>query len=391
MAGEQTVETHGHIPMEHSPHHRSYEEGAAREDITFFPVPNYPEYRWAMADRPGQVHRLFGVRGGVLHREQRARWWDASSTCAAARCRGSASSRTTRRTDRRETSFPRMCQHCDYAPCEPVCPVYATYHNDEGLNVQVYNRCVGTRYCANNCPYKVAALQLVRLRATGPHPLNLMINPTCRCAARASWRSARSACSASARPATSPRTRSATIREGDVTPACAQACPGKAIVFGNLLDDELRGARVGARTRARRASSRNSAPARRLLPEEGGTAPWSMRRAASAAAAHPAAMARLKIERDVISAMQKPGLLYWGLVGLLRDRLRRVPARARGATRSTRASASAASMQPGRLGYLHRQLRLLGRYRALGDADLGGAVPVPLQVPQQLQPRRPRR
>jgi molybdopterin-containing oxidoreductase family iron-sulfur binding subunit len=96
-------------------------------------------------------------------------------TCADARWRDPSLSNT--EADGSAVDLvPAMCQHCDFAPCEPVCPVFATYHNDEGLNAQVYNRCVGTRYCSNNCPYKQRRFNWFSWEHR-QHPLDLMTNP----------------------------------------------------------------------------------------------------------------------------------------------------------------------------------------------------------------------
>jgi Fe-S-cluster-containing dehydrogenase component len=100
----------------------------------------------------------------------------------------------------RVTFLPMMCQQCDNAPCESVCPVYAPHHNKEGINNQIYNRCIGTRFCSQNCPYKVRRFNWYTWE--WPKPLNLQLNPDVTVRAKGSWKSAPSASSASRRPTT---------------------------------------------------------------------------------------------------------------------------------------------------------------------------------------------
>ncbi len=143
-----------------------------------------------------------------------------------------------------DTRFvPMMCQHCGNAPCEPVCPVYATYHSPDGLNIQVYNRCVGTRYCSNNCPYKVRYFNWFgygepeRKHYAWPEPMHWSLNPdvTVRgkgvmekctfCVQRI--REAEHRAKAEGRP----------VKADEFTTACGQACPSRAIIFGDAADE----------------------------------------------------------------------------------------------------------------------------------------------------------
>jgi molybdopterin-containing oxidoreductase family iron-sulfur binding subunit len=140
---------------------------------------------------------------------------------------------------------PMLCQHCDAAPCEPVCPVYAAYHTADGLNGQVYNRCVGTRYCGNNCPYKVRYFNwLAYGKKAFPEPLNLQLNPDVTVRARGVMEKC-TFCVQRIRAAQhQARLEDRTIGDGDVVTACAQACPSGAIVFGNMKDAESRVAKL---------------------------------------------------------------------------------------------------------------------------------------------------
>ncbi len=142
-----------------------------------------------------------------------------------------------------DTRFvPMMCQHCGNAPCEPVCPVYATYHSPDGLNVQVYNRCVGTRYCSNNCPYKVRYYNWFGYGEPGrrqyafPEPMHMQLNPD----VTVRGKGVMEKCTFCVQRIREAETRAdlehRPLQADEFTTACAQACPSKAITFGDAAD-----------------------------------------------------------------------------------------------------------------------------------------------------------
>ncbi len=151
--------------------------------------------------------------------------------------------------------LPMICQHCSNAPCEPVCPVFATYHTPEGVNVQIYNRCVGTRYCANNCPYKVRVFNWYRYADENvPEPMNWQWNPDVTVRSNGIMEK----CSFCMQRIREVENRAALesgreINDGEIVPACQQSCPAEAIVFGNIRDPNSRVSRVISSERTYRA------------------------------------------------------------------------------------------------------------------------------------------
>jgi molybdopterin-containing oxidoreductase family iron-sulfur binding subunit len=145
-----------------------------------------------------------------------------------------------------ETSFqPVPCMHCEDAPCEVVCPVNATVHTHDGLNAQVYNRCVGTRYCSQNCPYKVRRFNFFDYNKdiTETSPLSLLMNPDVSVRERGVMEKCTYCVQRIAEARISGDISDTPIADGAVMTACQQACPTRAITFGNIKD---RGAQVTA-------------------------------------------------------------------------------------------------------------------------------------------------
>lgn len=149
--------------------------------------------------------------------------------------------------------LPMLCQQCGSATCEPVCPVAATYHTPDGLNAQVYNRCIGSRYCSNNCPFRVRYFNYYSYYDSWPEPLNLQLNPDLTVRDKGIMEKCTFCVQRIRSAKDKAKMENRKVQDGEFTTACAQACPTSAIVFGDTLNPESKVGKLWNQHQVKRA------------------------------------------------------------------------------------------------------------------------------------------
>jgi molybdopterin-containing oxidoreductase family iron-sulfur binding subunit len=243
-------EEHEHGHEHHHDRGIGYEHPPDEHPYGMRPAPSHPSHRWAMAI---DLDRCTGCQACVVacYAENNV---PVNGPEAAQKGRNQAWLRIQRNLSSgpatRIEFLPSLCQHCDRAPCEPVCPVYATYHTSEGLNAMVYNRCIGTRYCSNNCPYDARVFNW--RDPIFEAPLQLQLNPDVTVRSKGVMEKCTFCVQRIRFAENEAKSERRSVLDGEVVPACAQTCPAQAITFGDLEDPASRINRVKQDQRAYR-------------------------------------------------------------------------------------------------------------------------------------------